>query len=256
MISAGPSSSYTGISRIPHTTHSTTALKGSQGPRGARHESIACAALPDVGSAYIDFDFDFSLSSSGNSSCSPAISSRPLPTSLPPQQRRTQYDVRSIPTTDISTTIDKVDSRQQRVVPSSVKSKAHSRLASFGRQTLRGIVQTNDVQPQGETLQRVPVSPSDVGSQHKPSNASTRSNTSSETALTDDSKSDIKSFEDRPSREDAAPWAEPGRAEEERQYQDTEAYERILRRSPRMMHQTSSKLLKMTGDDQPYTRVC
>lgn len=149
-----------------------------------------------------------------------------------------------------------MDSRKQRVVSSSVKSKAHSRLASFGRQTLRGIVQTNDVKSQGETFRRVPVSPSDVGSRHKPSNASTRSNTSSETALTDDSKSDIKSVEDRPSREAAAPWTERDRSADGQQYQATEAYERILRRSPRMMHQTSSKLLKMTGDDQPYTRVC
>lgn len=114
----------------------------------------------------------------------------------------------------------------------------------------------HDSQPQGEPLLRVPVSPADVGPRRQPLDASTWSKSSSETALSDDSKSDKKSVGDRPSREDAAPWMERDRSEDGLQYQDTEAYERILRRSPRMMHQTSSKLLKMTGDDQPYTRVC
>ncbi|PPJ55722.1 hypothetical protein CBER1_08278 [Cercospora berteroae] len=149
--------------------------------------------------------------------------------------------------------VDKVDSRQQQPVPSSVKSKAHSRLASFSRQRLLRIVQPIEVRPQGETLPEVPVSPSDAGSQDRRSDASTRSNASSETALTDHSSTSIKAATDRPSRESVATWRERGQSEDS-EYQDTEAYERILRRSPRMMHQTSSKLLKMTGDDQPYTR--
>ena len=138
----------------------------------------------------------------------------------------------------------------------STKSKAHSRLASFGRQRLRGIVSISSETPppQGETLPRVPVSPSDASSHHKRSDASTRSNTSSETALTDDAKSDVKSLDENPSPNvylpDAATWLDNETAP------DLDEYERLLKRSPRMMHQTSSKLLRMTDDDRPFTRVC
>lgn len=131
------------------------------------------------------------------------------------------------------------------------KSKAHSRLASC----LRGIVPNlnSDVPAQGETLPRAPVSPSDSSSHHKRSDVSTRSNTSSETALSDDSKSDIKSLsDDRPSVHDTATWLD--NEKEYDSFHDLLEYEKLLRRSPRMMHQTSSKLLRMTEDDRPFTR--
>ena len=149
--------------------------------------------------------------------------------------------------------VDKVE-RQQKSAASNPK--AHSRLASFGRQRLRGIVPSikHDALPQGETQPRVPVSPSDSSS-HKPSDASTRSNTSSETGLSDDAKSDYKSVheEPRPSANDTAGWLD-----QEKEYAETrdlEEYEKLLRRSPRMMHQTSSKLLRLTDDDRPYDKV-
>ena len=137
------------------------------------------------------------------------------------------------------------------------KSKAHSRLASFGRHTFRAIVSTSEAPPRGETLPRVPVSPSDSGSEQKPSGASTRSNTSSETALTDDAGSDINAavgVEERVvSTSDAASWLDSERAFSPQNFDE---YERHLSRSPRTMHQTSSKLLRMTDDDRPFTRVC
>ncbi|KAI7228464.1 Developmental regulator [Hortaea werneckii] len=109
--------------------------------------------------------------------------------------------------------------------------------------------------PPGETLpaRQAPVSPSDVSS-HKRSEGSAVSQTSSETSFSD-SKSDIKSFDDRPtplwdqqvdnSELPAVPASK-----------DNSSFDRPPqhRPSPRMMHQTSSRLLRMTEDDRPFTR--
>lgn len=146
-----------------------------------------------------------------------------------------------------------MDSHSRPAVTS--KPRAHSRLASLYLGRFRGILQTDDVLSQGETLPRVPVSPSDASSQ-PPSNASSCSNTSSETQLSDTAAPPIirtRSAEDRPRIADAATWME---AEKEYDtYRDVDEYEKLLRRSPRTMHQTSSKLLRMTDDMRPFTRV-
>lgn len=117
-------------------------------------------------------------------------------------------------------------------------------------------MQTSEhLSPRGETVPpRVPVSPSEVSSQHKSSDVSTRSNSSSssssDTTLTDDAKLDIKILHDeRPPATDTATWLD-----HEKDF-DPDEYEALLSRSPRMMHQTSSKLLRLTEDDRPFTRV-
>ncbi|KAI7562870.1 Developmental regulator, partial [Hortaea werneckii] len=150
----------------------------------------------------------------------------------------------------------------------------HGRLASLGhairsRGNLQGSAQQQQQQqhqqptvditalppPPGETLpaRQAPVSPSDVSS-HKRSEGSAVSQTSSETSFSD-SKSDIKSFDDRPtplwdqqvdnSELPAVPASK-----------DNSSFDRPpqQRPSPRMMHQTSSRLLRMTEDDRPFTR--
>ena len=142
-----------------------------------------------------------------------------------------------------------------------MKSRAHTRLASLGRIHSRGSIQQQQHQPAspGETLSApVPVSPSDAGN-HKPSDTSTLSNSSSETALTDDSRSDTKSTKERPSRPSfwLASRNVPGQIT--KHYDgigdDAQHFERPGQHRPRMMHQTSSKLLRMTEDDRPFTRV-
>ncbi|GAB1744600.1 hypothetical protein NU219Hw_g1999t1 [Hortaea werneckii] len=109
--------------------------------------------------------------------------------------------------------------------------------------------------PPGETLpaRQAPVSPSDVSS-HKRSEGSAVSQTSSETSFSD-CKSDIKSFDDRPTPlwdqqvDNSEPPAVPA-------FKDNSSFDRPpqQRPSPRMMHQTSSRLLRMTEDDRPFTR--
>ncbi|KAI7433907.1 Developmental regulator, partial [Hortaea werneckii] len=109
--------------------------------------------------------------------------------------------------------------------------------------------------PPGETLpaRQAPVSPSDVSS-HKRSEGSAVSQTSSETSFSD-SKSDIKSFDDRPT----PLWDQqvdnselpPVQASKDNSSFDRPSQQRP---SPRMMHQTSSRLLRMTEDDRPFTR--
>jgi hypothetical protein len=128
-----------------------------------------------------------------------------------------------------------------------VTSRAQSRLAAFGRSTLRGIAPLSDHFSQGEAYSaRAPVSPSDGSSHYKRSNPSSNSKSSSEASLTDDTKSSFGQFGGPPEG-----WQE----KELQSYEDIEEYEKILARSPRMMHQTSSKLLRMTADDRPFTRV-
>lgn len=142
---------------------------------------------------------------------------------------------------------DKVDSKPRSGVLS-VKSRAQSRLAALGRTRLRGLVPLGDyASSQGEAQPvRAPVSPSDGSSHYKASDVSSNSKSSSETSLTDGSKSPRDRFDGNPEG-----WQE----KEVDSYSDIEEYERVLQRSPRMMHQTSSKLLRMTEEDRPFTRV-
>lgn len=265
MTSAASDAGSSGTSRIPPTYHTHSALHHHAPPRGSlRHESTAC--LPDVAPLHLQHHHNQALSPQQHHLASPFPPRRastlaytsnyhdplaPLDAHSarwrPQQQQPPNAAARSSSRLSILSA-DKVESKTKTVASS--KSKAHSRLASFGRQRLRGIVSIGDAPAQGETLPRVPVSPSDASSQHKRSDASTRSNTSSETTLTDDAKSDIKSLDERPSLVDAATWLDG-----ENTY-DLDEYERLLKRSPRMMHQTSSKLLRMTDDERPFTRVC
>lgn len=142
-----------------------------------------------------------------------------------------------------------------------MKARAHSRLASFGRLRSRRSLH-QDLQQQaassGENKStQVPVSPSDAGS-HKRSDTSTLSNSSSKTTLSDDSKDDAKSIDERPSRPSfwLASSNVPGQFTKD--YDDSgavEHYQRLVQHRPRAMHQTSSKLLRMTDDERPFTRV-
>lgn len=171
------------------------------------------------------------------------------------EQSPESIDTYNTAISDFYLTSDTVDSRARPAVTS--KPRAHSRLTSLYLGRIRGILQTDDVLAQGETLPRVPVSPSDASSQ-PPSNASSSSNTSSETQLSDIAEAALpvkktRSVENRPQIADAATWME---AEKEYDtYRDVDEYEKLLRRSPRTMHQTSSKLLRMTDDMRPFTRV-
>ncbi|KAI7346699.1 Developmental regulator [Hortaea werneckii] len=110
--------------------------------------------------------------------------------------------------------------------------------------------------PPGETLpaRQAPVSPSDVSS-HKRSEGSAVSQTSSETSFSD-SKSDIKSFDDRPTPLWDQQQVDNSELPAVPASKDNSSFDRPpqQRPSPRMMHQTSSRLLRMTEDDRPFTR--
>jgi hypothetical protein len=183
----------------------------------------------------------------------------------------TRYTPATPPSLDRSPppTAVKVDSRP-RTVASTVKSRAHSRLASLGRIRSRGSVfqhspaeRPSPAVPSSpaETLttKHLPVSPS-LASSHKRSEASTLSNTSSETVLSDDAKSDIKSLDER--QTPPGFYAEQKNASCEYLLKSSEdcdpeeQYRRLIHGRPRMMHQTSSRLLRMTEDERPFTRVC
>jgi hypothetical protein len=156
---------------------------------------------------------------------------------------------------DSNTAAAKVDSRS-RPTATTVKSRAHTRLASLGRIASRGSAQSPLSHKQGETVAaEAPVSPSDTGS-HKRSDTSTLSNSSSETTLSDDAKSEVKSIEERSTRPSfwLASNNVPADFAAER-HPSTEQSERPTSYRPRMMHQTSSKLLRMTEDERPFTRV-
>lgn len=157
---------------------------------------------------------------------------------------------------------DKVDS-PARTAASKAKAGAHARLASLGRLRSRGSVpQQHPQRPQpasqsqGETTALV--SPSDAGSHPKLSDASTLSNGSSATSLSDDAKSEKKSIEEKPSRPSF--WLASGNLPGDSTKADNDdcveedQYQRLALRA-RMMHQTSSKLLRMTDDERPFTRV-
>lgn len=156
------------------------------------------------------------------------------------------------------TSVDKVDSKA-KTATSSVKSlRTHSRLASLGRLRPRGSVQKQQQQPasQGETIStQVPVSPSDAGSSQKLSDTSTLSNTNSETSLSEDAKSDSKSVKERRSRPSFWLSSSNVPSESTKYIDEVSQYERLVQHRPRMMHQTSSKLLRMTDDERPFTRV-
>jgi len=156
---------------------------------------------------------------------------------------------------------DKVDSITKSTA------RAHNRLASLGRIRSRGSIH-NAAHPRsavvreplphrGETLpvqHAVPVSPSETGS-HKRSDTSTLSNSSSETTLSDDKSDDTKSIDEQPLINPAwsAPASDPSPHFDDPD--DTDPYVRANRLAPRTMHQTSSRLLRMTADERPFTRV-
>ncbi|KAK3110664.1 hypothetical protein LTR53_007373 [Teratosphaeriaceae sp. CCFEE 6253] len=83
------------------------------------------------------------------------------------------------------------------------------------------------------------------------SNASTLSSSSSETNLSDAKSDDTKSLEERPLKPGNTQW------DQARNYDDgadIDRYTRAVQHRPRMMHQTSSRLLRMTVDDRPFSR--
>ncbi|KAK4549626.1 hypothetical protein LTR36_004927 [Oleoguttula mirabilis] len=167
-----------------------------------------------------------------------------------------------------ASTADTVDSKAKAT------SRAHSRLPSFGRIRSRGSIQSSVKQQQqqrsagaatalpsqrDETFRVkhvVPVSALDA-SLHKTSDTSTLSNTPSESSLSDDKSDDTKSIDDRPSK--PAFWLTsshtPGElARDYDEYEHADRYQKALQQRPRMMHQTSSRLLRMTEDERPFTR--
>jgi hypothetical protein len=161
-------------------------------------------------------------------------------------------------------TIDKVDSKPKSIA-GTVKSRAHSRLVSFGRIRPRGL----HLSSERDTLDPEPLSPveplpplprpSFAGS-HKRSEPSTASYHSSETTLSDEKYYDTKSFEES-RQQPIARGTQRNSAVEQRTKLDeypvdpTEQYHRLVASRSRMMHQTSSRLLRMTEDDRPFTRV-
>lgn len=158
----------------------------------------------------------------------------------------------------------KVDSKP-KTVAATVKSRAHSRLASFGRIRSRGGQQPADLQPLAtepstppETYPVQPA-PSLTGS-HKRSEPSTASYHSSETTLSDEKFHDTKSFDEprqQPIARDISRNTSADRRErsEDSACDTNEQYRRLVEGRSRMMHQTSSRLLRMTEDDRPFTRV-
>jgi hypothetical protein len=155
-------------------------------------------------------------------------------------------------------TIDKVDSRP-KTIAANVKSRAHSRLASFGRIRSRGALQPTVTEPL-PLSELPPLRPTpSLTSSHKRSEPSTGSYYSSETTLSDEKFHDSKSF-DEPRKSLArdtqrnASFERRGKSEDST-CDPTEQYRRLVESRPRMMHQTSSRLLRMTEDDRPFTRV-
>lgn len=156
----------------------------------------------------------------------------------------------SIRTAD--TAADTLDSRSQKATSIS-KFRAHSRLGSLGRIRSRGSVK----QQQDPETAPVPVPVPDTRS-HKLPEVSTLSNSSSETTLSDDIKSEINPLEKRPSRPSF--WLATNNVPSDftkgvGEFGEGNRYKRLVQQRPRMMHQTSSKLLRMTDDERPFTRV-
>lgn len=242
-----------GSTRVPRRSHHNTQLHSTSSlttrvppPRG-RHEPDP--PVPDT-DTHLDLD----------------VVDVPDVTPCTSHADQERLEIESPP---IRTAAGKVDSLTKTT------SRAHSRLASLGRIRSRGSIH-NTAHPRpagvatelpsqrGETLpvkqHTVPVSPSDASSHHKRSDASTLSNTSSETALSDDKSEDIKSFDDQPLVRSSS-WVPPkalvgGAVRRNDDPGDVERYQQAVQHRPRMMHQTSSRLLRMTADDRPFTRVC
>ncbi len=155
--------------------------------------------------------------------------------------------------------VDKVDSQSVKTSASSVKLRAHSRLASFGRIRSKGNIKQQSAEQKlpaskGETLPaEVPVSPSDAGS-HQRSDYSTLSNSSSKTTLSDH-ESPLKDQTAQPSFLLGSNNVPSDRSKTNGKPLDSERPQRLAPPAPRTMHQTSSKLLRMTDDDRPFTRV-
>ncbi|KAM0715572.1 hypothetical protein Q7P37_009070 [Cladosporium fusiforme] len=214
----------------------------------------------------------------------PAPASPPLPpppsdvAAIPPPQapalhhpaatQPSEYCPRAAPSP-----ADKVDSKP-RTIAATVKSRAHSRLASLGRIRPRGGQQPAERQHQQLPEQQQPYTPvtepprpaetypieptPSVSSSHKRSEPSTASYHSSETTLTDEKFHDPKSFdEQRPQyipRDPQRNASADRRGGSEDRIDPKEEYHRLLETRPRMMHQTSSRLLRMTEDDRPFTK--
>ena len=161
-------------------------------------------------------------------------------------------------------TIDKVDSKPKSIA-GTVKSRAHSRLVSFGRIRPRGLQLPAD----RDTLDPEPLSPIEpvpalprpsIAGSHKRSEPSTASYQSSETTLSDEKYYDTKSFEESRQQPIARGTQRNSSAEQRSKLDEypvdpTEQYHRLVASRSRMMHQTSSRLLRMTEDDRPFTRV-
>jgi len=207
-----------------------------------------------------------------------AAAANPLPLSRhrspPPPQQQQHHSQRSAsptfsarreqrPRTALPT-IDKVDSKPKSIA-GTVKSRAHSRLVSFGRIRPRGLTlsaerDTQDTEPLSpvEPLPTLP-RPSLTAS-HKRSEPSTASHHSSETTLSDEKYYDTQSFEES-RQQPIARGTQRNSSIEQRGKLDeypvdpTEQYHRLVASRSRMMHQTSSRLLRMTEDDRPFTRV-
>jgi hypothetical protein len=184
--------------------------------------------------------------------------SPPAPPTLPP------LDCEHPPRTALPT-IDKVDSKP-KTIAASVKSRAHSRLASFGRIRSRGAQQQPAernifVTEPLPTTELPPLRPTpSLTSSHKRSEPSTASFYSSETTLSDEKYQDSKSFDEprqsfaRDTKPTAFVAEQRGKSEDST-CDPTEQYHRLTESRSRMMHQTSSRLLRMTEDDRPFTRV-
>lgn len=148
---------------------------------------------------------------------------------------------------------------------STVKSRAHSRLASLGRLRSSGSTpQQQQPQRKKSTLQigQSPTQEPEASQQgntgRKGSQTSTLSNKTSEASLSGDSKSDSKSVLD-PSSRSSFLLASSNLQRDQAKSTEGEGGQgntpRLIKVKPRTMHQTSSKLLRMTEDDRPFTRV-
>lgn len=228
---------YKHSAAAPPTTTTTTAPHHGQDPRCATSLHHA-TCHPDVAAVAAD---NTSITTNQAVSSGPSTPSVPAPI--------THSRLASAP----PAVAGKVDSQTVSSTPSVKSLRNHSRLASFGRIRSRGSIQASlKQQPAlpGETPPApVPVSPSDAGS-HKRSDASQLSSDGSDTTVSDDCKAD----DPKPSF-----FRKPSLAASQVSYDQSrfdENYSRLVAQQPRTMHQTSSKLLRMTEDDRPFTRVC
>ena len=135
-----------------------------------------------------------------------------------------------------------VDSKKD---PSVKSRKAHLRLTSFSRLRSRASFTSNS-----------PKSPSspDTGS-HKRSDTSTLSYKSSEATLSDDAKPDSSPTKEGSSFLLSSENIPADLKASKEDVDASKARQGLARARPHTMHQTSSKLLRMTDDERPFTRV-